>query len=177
MKISTGLTVAGFTTAVSLIVQACSSSSSSSSAADSGSASDTGSSTDSTTGSGDTGAGVETGDTGSAADTGTSADSGMVGDAISDSQDAPYCAAVQGLIDAGALPASGGGCFDLCCSQLTTCVQSAECFGVFQCVARCSKTTDAGAQACITQCEADASSQAATEVNALATCLNQHGCH
>ena len=159
--------------AVELVIPACSSSSSSSSPADSGGVSDTGAAGDSTTGS-DTGSAS---DTGSSVDTSSSSDSGGPTDSSHDDVvDAPYCAATQALLDAGAIGAGTAVCLDFCCTDLTACVQTTGCPMVFKCVTTCLHQSDAGAAACASMCEADASSQIATDVNQLGTCLKQHGC-
>jgi len=175
MRMRLALVAALTGTALALLAPACSSSSSSSSSGggDSGSGTnDTGTGDDSTSSS-SSGSGA---DTGAPGDTGSPSDSGSITDAHGDAVDAPYCAVVQGLIDAGAVGQGAGACLDQCCAMLTTCVQSTECKTLFRCVSQCSKTTDAGAAACISMCEADASSQASTELNQLATCLATAGC-
>jgi hypothetical protein len=160
--------------AVGLIVPACSSSSSGSSAVDSGGGGSDSAAGDSTTGGGDTGAAS---DTGSSADTSAPSDSGTVSDSHdSDVIDAPYCATVQALLDAGTINQASATCLDWCCTDLTTCVQTAGCPMAFKCLTDCIHQSDAGAAACASTCEADASSQVSTDVNQLGTCVKQHGC-
>jgi hypothetical protein len=167
------LALAGTTMASALLAPACSSSSSSpgSNPADSSTGgSDTGSPAESGSGSG--------GDTGTPSDTGSPSDSGFPSDsgAGDDVVDAPYCPVVEQLIEAGAVGMSAGPCLSQCCAPLTTCEQAAECKALFRCVNQCAKTSDAGASACITSCEVDASSQGKMDVNQLATCLAAAGC-
>jgi hypothetical protein len=176
MTTSHALTLAAAPLILVVWAAACSSSSSSSKPDAGGEEVDSSSGGPDTSASGDGSSSSSGGDTGAPDGTGSPADTGAPTDATSDVVDAPYCAAVQELIDAGAIGMMAGACFDMCCTPLTTCLGSTQCAMMLRCVTECSKTTDAGSGACITTCEADGSAQSSMDLNQLVACVANTNC-